>query len=99
MSTLEDQKVTIIPPKLAKRRRRLPASPPRSGTDQQQPPKKLSVEAELSRLPPEVMKELRSFDNNDKFMPGKVSLLLLHQTCQYLGGPGRVHGIDVAPTS
>ena len=66
------------PVKMAARRRKLPIVPPPlpppPPPDKPNPPvTKMSVEEELSRLPPEVLRELKSLEKSDKFMPGEVS--------------------------
>lgn len=62
--------------KLAKKRRRLPtvspSGPASRGSVHPESAEKFSVEKELKRLSPEVLKELTSTENSDKFMPGEV---------------------------
>lgn len=82
--------------KMAARRRKLPIIPPPPPPDQpnQQPVEKMSVEEELSRLPPEVLRELKSLENSDKFMPGEVSGAVL---CTYPRERRLVHAFSPTP--
>jgi len=75
---LEEESKKRRPAKLAKRRRKLPtATPPASAerTATGPPPphdKKLGVEEQLQRLAPEVLRELKYTEDNQKLLPGKV---------------------------